>query len=498
MNVTAEITRQARQNPHAIAITTPKLQLTYHQLEEAACRAAVQFDVEGVHPGDLIGISVPGSVLHLVASLGLAKLGAAHVAMPLTDPVAFRQELATRLCLSAVVGEGPDAASAGPTLLSPNPEWLEVSQAKKMDRPPIHIDAEAPWLILRSSGTTGEPKFAALSHPAAMKRIERASSLYPSTQGDRFWTPSALDFAVAKQRTLFNLCSGVTVCFTDGLRSENLFEFLSAQGVSYVTGTPSHLHWLLSSEAALRFVRTLRVMEVRSATVTEALRRRFKRECPNLYIIYATNETEAVTMATPELQAGVADTVGLPVPSLAVEVVDQKGRSLPEGEIGEIRVRGPGVISSYLNNPEATAKAFRGGWFHPGDFGSFTSDGALLLHGRTDDMMIVDGINVYPAEIENTLLRHPAVAEAAAFPLRSPVHQDVPFAAVVLKTPSSNEELLRFCREHLGVRTPRGLLSLSALPRNAAGKVVKRALAQHVEAELSKAEATRSRADKGS
>jgi acyl-CoA synthetase (AMP-forming)/AMP-acid ligase II len=151
-----------------------------------------------------------------------------------------------------------------------------------------------------------------------------------------------------------------------------------------------------------------------------------------------------------------------------------------------VRVRGEGVIKAYLDNPEATARHMRGGWFHPGDLASFTARGALVLQGRTDDMMIFDGLNIYPAEIERALLQHPAVAEAAAFPVRSKVHQDRPAAAVVLRHPAPERDIKAWCRERIGSAAPHLVLILAGLPRNAGGKVVKRELQRLAAAALAR------------
>lgn len=233
----------------------------------------------------------------------------------------------------------------------------------------------------------------------------------------------------------------------------------------------------------------LRVSSILLALV-EALRRVVS---PNLYVAYATNEGEALTLADPALQALVPDTVGRPTASIELQIVDEEGRALPAGRTGEVRVRGPGVITAYLENPEATARAFRDGWFYPGDLAWLTPEGALMLQGRKDDMMIFDGMNIYPAEIENALLAHPAVREAAAFPLRHERFQDVPFAAVTLHAGAadgtagdggaaddrvSERDLMEHCRRLIGIRYPKGVLVLDEFPRNPMGKILKRKLAE--------------------
>ena len=480
--------------PGALAVVTPDMRLTFAQLEEAARRAASQFHAEGLRPYDRAGISLADSVTHLVTSLALIRLGVAQVALPLTDPPLVRQAVAARLGLGAVIGSGSDAAAAGPRIVEPDPAWIDAG-APPAREAVGHSGPDTPWLILSSSGTTGEPKFAELTHAGALDRLRRFAPMGRGRE-DRFWSPSKLDFVVAKQRSLYSLWTGASLCFTDQLASGgDTIEFLRQQAVTFVCATPFHMHLLLSQIVQPSPLRGLRVFEARSATIDEVLRARFRAECtPNLHITYGTNEAETITTASPELQARLADTVGRPMPGLEVEVVDEAGSALPAGEVGNIRIRGPGVVSGYVDNPEATAKSFRDGWFHPGDLGSFSADGALFLHGRADDMMIFDGINIYPAEIETVLAAHPAVAEATAFPLRSPMHQDLPAAAIRLRHPADEQDVTAFCRARLGVKTPRALLVVQEFPRNAMGKVLKRELAQRLVAKIAETGAIRAAA----
>jgi len=149
---------------------------------------------------------------------------------------------------------------------------------------------------------------------------------------------------------------------------------------------------------------------------------------------------------------------------------------LPAGEVGHIRIRSPGMIDGYVDDPAATARAFRAGWFYPGDLGSLTPDGVLVFHDRADDMMILGGINIFPREIELALEQHPAVLEAQAFPLPHPVHQDIPAAAVVLRGEATEPELIAFCRERLGEQAPKMAVIVEKLPDQTRGKVLKRAL----------------------
>ena len=165
--------------------------------------------------------------------------------------------------------------------------------------------------------------------------------------------------------------------------------------------------------------------------------------------------------------------VGQLLPDAQVEVVDEDHNPLPFGDVGRLRLTSTSTIDGYLDNLRETAAFFRDDWFYPGDLGELTPDGALIHYGRADDLMILNGFNIYPAEIENALLQHPAVVEAAAFPVKHQVKGDIPAAAVVTNAQVSEDELYAHCRSWLGAKSPVGIMGVDKLPRNAAGKVLK-------------------------
>ena len=158
-------------------------------------------------------------------------------------------------------------------------------------------------------------------------------------------------------------------------------------------------------------------------------------------------------------------------------MVDGRGTALPRGEAGRLVVRTPGLIDGYFDDPEATGRSFRDGWYDTGDRVEITPEDVLVHLGRADDTIVFDGINVHPSEIENALLRHPAVIESAALPLRDRVRGDFPVAAVVVKSAVTEAQLLSHCVSWIGSRAPVAIMIVPKLPRNATGKVVKREIA---------------------
>jgi long-chain acyl-CoA synthetase len=199
---------------------------------------------------------------------------------------------------------------------------------------------------------------------------------------------------------------------------------------------------------------------------------------PLLYVRYASTESGAIAMAGPG-EHDEAETVGRPLPGVDLQIVGPDDRPLPTGETGRIRLRALGMATGYLDGGEQAASRFRDGWFWSGDVGMLRPDGSLIVQGRQDDMMILNGVNIFPAEIERVLERHPAVHVAAALPLPSRVHGQIPVAAVELRADAvaAPTELQSYAREHLGLRAPRRILVIDRLPRNSQGKIMRREIA---------------------
>ncbi len=209
-------------------------------------------------------------------------------------------------------------------------------------------------------------------------------------------------------------------------------------------------------------------------------RQMLEQVCDAVSVTYSMQECGSLARVTERDVAEVTETVGRPHPSVEIEVVDAEGAPVPRGEPGRIRVRVPGMATGYLDDERANAAHFRDGWFEPGDLVSFTPEGALVVHGRADDVMNLGGIKVAPFEIERALERHPAVKAVAAFPMPSAVHGEIPLCAVELVDGArvDERELARYARDALGLRAPRRVMIVDAMPATPQGKVDRRRLAE--------------------
>lgn len=190
-------------------------------------------------------------------------------------------------------------------------------------------------------------------------------------------------------------------------------------------------------------------------------------------------ETSPVSYANPIEGVRKPGSVGIPVPGVEVKIVDDNDNEVPVNEVGEICVKGRNVMKGYLNRPEETAQALRGGWLHTGDLGKKDEDGYIYIVDRKKDMIIVGGLNVYPREVEEILYQHPAVAEAAVVGIADELRGEIPKAFVALKPgeEATEKELIRYCRQNLAnYKCPKQVEFCESLPKTVTGKIDKKLL----------------------
>ena len=460
------------------AILAPTASLSYGALVGEVRALAVALRSRGIGQGAIVALTARSEVDHLLAALALLELGVPQVALASHDPPAMRQRLARRVGATLVLADGPDDAVAGLDRVDLGAA-LASARANPRGGAVPGFDAAAPALYLTGSGTTGEPKIVGF----AQRDLALHAESHLDFAGERVLRPAHVEYNNSKRMRLYTLWQGGTCVFADGT-AESLHGQCARHRVTWLELSPLHGVDLLAASRAEGMLPAHTAVRIGGARVPIALRRAIIAEVsPQLFVSYGTTETSFVSTAGPSMHDE-RETVGPPAAGVTVDVQrDDGGRAAP-GEIGDIRLRAPGMATGYVNDAAATSKHFRDGWFVPGDLASLDADGRLCLHGRKDDMMIMNGINIFPAEIERTLEAHPAVGAAAAFPLPSAVHGQIPAAAVELRADCActAPELVGYARSALGVRAPRRIEILATLPRNAQGKIVKREIAAMVDA----------------
>jgi acyl-coenzyme A synthetase/AMP-(fatty) acid ligase len=483
-NVTDAIFARGERDPRAVAIIDAGRTVDYQLLCRSVRLAAQRFREAGWKAGDIVGVSVRDSpALHLVASLGLARMGATQVSFPARDPLALHLSRIRHLGVSGLVADHEDiAGNVSVPVIAPDPAWLANAAGPAVVEDFRASGGDRPWLIVESSGTTGEPKLIVISHACEFERAGRMASIYAHLPGERFFNFTGLNFLIGISQACRCLSDGGTVAFPPaGLGADQLLDWIDLHQVNYVACVPLNLHGLLqAAPTGTPRLRNLRILRISTAPLhVSALDEVRRRISPNVYIGYGTTEAGMIAIATPAMLAAYPDTVGRLLDGIDLELVDAQDRPMPAGEIGRVRMHARFIRPTYVGGETPDQlEQFRDGWFYPGDMGVKNETGMLFLKGRADEVMNFQGVMINPSEIESVLRRHPAVVEVAAFSLPSREHQDVPAVAIVSGEPLQIGELHEFCVAQLGARAPVQFFRIDAIPRNSMGKILRHRLSE--------------------
>ncbi len=464
MKFLRQMRRHAADSPARLAVVSEAGAVSYAEVVRRVEVASVALAAAGIVAGSRVGLLVADEVDHLVASLALMSLGAGHITLASHDSVPLRDSIARRIGATHIVVAGDHATPEGAVRIA----WpLPTADIGTPD-----LDGAPGTVFLKTSGTTGDMNIVAFSE----QMLADQSSRHAEYASERLLRLAGIEHNNSKRHRLYCLWQGGANVF----RPPGQIDIAALCRRHQVTCLDiSRMH--ASDLAAHGDPEALRQIKLRtggSAVPIDVRRAIESNVTPTLYVRYAATECGAIAMALPGSHDD-DEAVGTPLPGVVLEIVDGEDRPLPAGEVGHIRLRASGMATGYLDAGPESEQRFRDGWFWPGDVGLLRADGTLVVKGRRDDMMILNGLNIFPVEIERVLERHPAVAVAAALPLASAVHGQIPVAAVELRpgAVATAAELQAYAREHLALRSPRRVLILAALPRNSQGKIVRREIA---------------------
>lgn len=481
MNLAASLEQQARDQGwwSRPAYAVGRRVLTHGQVHEGSARAAGVLAGHGVRRGDRVLLVLEDGPELVWGFLGTVRLGA--VAVPVNPRLTSDDHRAMAagagaglvVCEPDLAGRFPDPASV---MTAPA---LVAELAGSAPRPAIPVGAAAPAYAQYTSGTTGEPKAAVHRHGDPAVYFEafarRAIALGPD---DVSLSVSKLYFAYGLGNSLFfPLLAGCLAVLQPGPSDAGtVAELVRRRRVTVLYSVPTFYARLVAGGRPEAF-RSLRVAVSAGEPLVPALAERARRllGCPVLDGIGSTEVGQ--TFASNTVDCWQDGTVGHALPPYQVAVRDDEGTDLPAGEAGMLEVRGPTLLVEYLGRPEETARVRRGSWLRTGDRASLDAAGFLRLHGRTDDIELVGGINVAPQEIEEVLGNHPAVVEVAVAAVRdadgaSGLRAFVVPAADAGPSEVVAEELGALARSRLApYKVPRVVTFVPTLPRTPTGKL---------------------------
>ena len=488
MNLAQILTESAERYPEQVAVKLDDFELSYGLIEQAAMRMAGMLRERGVAPGDRVALMLPNVPHFVVVYYGILRAGA--IAVPL-NVLNKRREVEYYLRDSGAklifvwrdfaVEAEPAAREVGCECISIAPG--EFEQTLFQTEPVTEIverDPSDTAVLLYTSGTTGTPKGAELTHSNLLRNCQSSRELFDLGAGVVVLGSLPL-FHSFGQTCAMNNCvlSAGMLTLLPRFEPVKALEIIERDRVAVFEGVPSMYGAILNVPDHERYdTSTLRVCASGGAPMPVELMRGFEKAF-NCQILegYGLSETSPVASFNHPDRERKPGSIGQPIAGVEMKIVDDADNDVTAGEIGEIVVRGHNVMKAYWQRPEATAEAMRGGWFHTGDLARVDTDGYFFIVDRKKDMIIRNGFNVYPREIEEVLYEHPAVREAAVIGIPHDEFGEEVAAAVSLKegATATPEELRDFLKDQIAAfKYPRVVWIVDELPKGPTGKILKR------------------------
>jgi long-chain acyl-CoA synthetase len=488
-NLAGILTDTASRHGDRIAMKLDGAQLSYEQLEEASSSAAGLIRAKGVQAGDRVAVMLPNVPYFAILYFGILRAGA--VVVPL-NPRYGHAEVAyhvgdSEAKLLFAWHQFADAAEQGVDehdieMIPVEPGKFEEMLSEAESDPRVASrERDDPAVILYTSGTTGAPKGAVLTHGNVAKSTAVATTLVEMSENDVIL--GALPFFhVFGQACGLNSATklGACVSLIPKFDAKATLEAIQRDGVTVFEGVPTMYSSVLNFDERDKYdTSSLRVAIVGGQAMPVEVMEKFE-QAFNIEVLegYGLSETCAVgTFNYPgERKPG---SIGKSVEGVEVKIVDDDRDEVPQGQIGEIAIKGANVMRGYWNKPKETDEDLRDGWFHTGDMGHIDEDGYVFIDDRKKDMIIRGGENVYPREIEEVLYQHDAIEEVAVVGVEQERLGEEVAAAVVLKNKDSvpAEEIRDFALDRLAkYKVPTKIWFLEELPKGPTGKILKREL----------------------
>jgi long-chain acyl-CoA synthetase len=498
LTIASILAESAARYPDNVAVVLGDLHITYAQLWAEAKKYAAVLREHGVGPGDKVALLLPNTPHFPLAYFGALSLGA--VAVPVhallkaeeIEYVLSDSGAKVLVCAGPLLGEGAKGAElAGVPVLSVMAggdssiaRLDELAQTAQPIQTFVPREPSDTAVILYTSGTTGKPKGAEITHlNVTMNVAVSAQHSFDIDCSDIVLGCLPL-FHTFGQTCCMNTAFyvGATVVLLPRFDGAAALELLVKEQCTIFMGVPTMYIGLLEAAKTSTLRPTLKLALSGGAALPITVLEKFT-EVFGTRILegYGLTETSPVATFNQKGFEPVPGTVGKTIWGVEVEVakaeVDERIELLPVGELGEIVVRGHNIFKGYLNKPEATAAAIVDGWFRTGDLGTKDADGYVRIVDRKKDMVLRGGYNVYPRDVEDVLLRHPAVAQVAVIGLPDAEYGEEVCAVVVKQGELTEEELIGWSKAQLAsYKYPRRVIFTDGFPLGPSGKVLKREL----------------------
>lgn len=475
MNLANVVRINASNHAHKPAILYRDACISYAELWRAIESVAALLRDRGVDRGHRVGLSMKDHPLHLIAHFSVARLGAIIVPIDHRWTESEKKTAATAFRTTLVLTDGDSIGGITTAKLD------DSALREKRETLPDVDDNDCDVLISLSSGSTGKPTGALVTHQNLYERFVSQWAAIGYDSSDCFAILTPLFFGAGRSFAMSLLTVGGTVRLAPPpLKPAEIIEVLQGAEVTATFLPPTLLRRLIEfhEDGDPPLLANLEYLIVSGEPLyaDEALDV-LSTICPSLYSYYASSEGGGISVLPAQDFREFAATVGIPTFRTDVQIVDNDDRELDTGVVGRLRYRGPGVSTRMIDSDGLEKDAGVGGWFYPGDLAERLQTGHVALRGRDKDVIIRGGVNIYPAEIEATLLAHPDIVEAAVVGKDDSARGQVVAAFLASSKKLENEEIERWCRDKLApYKVPQVFQLMESLPKRASGKVDKSAL----------------------
>ncbi|MEZ5184492.1 MAG: long-chain fatty acid--CoA ligase [Candidatus Nanopelagicales bacterium] len=488
MNLAENLVATATAHPDQVAIKMDDFELTYAALNGASALAAGWLRDLGVGPGDRVGIMLPNIPQFPIIYYGALRAGAIVVPM---NPLLKEREVEYYLSDSGAkvlfAWEGfaneakPGAEAAGAAFEVVDSTFTERLGSHSPAPEVVDRGPDDTAVLLYTSGTTGRPKGAELTHSNLASNVAVSISLFDSGPDDVIFGGLPLFHSFGQTCGLNTaVASGATLTMIPRFDPTKALEVLQRDKVTVMQGVPTmYVALVQHPENANYDTSALRASVSGGASLPVEVLKGFEAAFGVALLEgYGLSETSPVASFNHPDKQQKAGSIGTPIRDVEMRLIDSDWNDVPEGEIGEIAIKGPNVMKGYWNRPDATAEAIKDDWFRTGDLARRDEDGYYFIVDRAKDMIIRGGYNVYPREVEEVLYEHPAVAEAAVVGIPDETHGEEIGAAITLKpgATATAEEIGEYVRERIAAyKYPRVVWFIEeGLPKGPTGKILKR------------------------
>jgi long-chain acyl-CoA synthetase len=489
-NLARILTETAAEHGDRTAFKLDDIELSYAMLDETSARVAALLKARGLEAGDRVGLMLPNVPYFPAIYYGILRAGG--VVVPMNVLLKEREvnfylgDSGAKLLFAwhdfADAAEAGAADAGADCILVKPGEFEQLLIAQEPDRELADRAGDDTAVILYTSGTTGQPKGAELTHDNLYRNCSMTSvTLGEFSHEDVLLGALPLFHSFGQSCTMNSAVSvGATVTMIPRFDPEKALEMLSRDRVTVFLGVPTMYNAMLhASNADTADASTLRLCMSGGAAIPVELIRGFeaKFDCAILEG-YGLSETSPVASFNHPDRERKPGSIGTPIQGVEMQVWDEQGNELPQGEVGEIVIRGHNVMKGYWERPEATAEAINNdGWFRTGDMARVDEDGYFFIVDRKKDLIIRGGYNVYPREVEEVLYEHPAIQEAAVVGIPDDALGEEVGAVVVLKEGGSldAQEVKAYVKEQVAAyKYPRKVWFVDELPKGPTGKILKR------------------------